>query len=102
MVPLLDSTMTLKVLDIADIEDIDNAWRYGTEAPFGPFQILDVVGLKTAFNITLNKPDVNEWWKLNKLSNSTNVKTIYWWKYIRYRNKRMILWILNKVKQALD
>lgn len=52
--------MTLKVLDIADIEDIDNAWRYGTEAPFGPFQILDVVGLKTAFNITLNKPDVNE------------------------------------------
>ncbi len=52
--------MTLKVLDIADIEDIDNAWRYGIEAPFGPFQILDVVGLKTAYYITLNKPDLND------------------------------------------
>lgn len=31
---LLDATMTLKALDIADIEDIDNAWRYGTGAPF--------------------------------------------------------------------
>lgn len=60
LVPLLDAAMTLKALDIADIEDIDNAWRYGTGAPFGPFQILDVVGLKTAYNITLNKPDVND------------------------------------------
>ncbi len=52
--------MTLKALDIADIEDIDNAWRYGTGAPFGPLQIIDVVGLKTTYNITLNKPDVND------------------------------------------
>lgn len=60
LVPLLDAAMTLKALDIADIEDIDNAWRYGTGSPFGPFEILDVVGLKTAYNITLNKPNVND------------------------------------------
>ena len=60
LVPLLDAAMTLKALDIADIEDIDNAWRYETGVPFGPFQIIDVDGLKTAYNITLNKPDVND------------------------------------------
>ena len=47
-VPLLDAAMKLKALDITDIEDIDNAWRYGTGALFDPFQILDVVGLKTS------------------------------------------------------
>lgn len=47
-------------MDIADIDDIDNAWKYGTGAPFGPFQILDVVELKTAYYITLNKPDLND------------------------------------------
>lgn len=47
-------------MDIADIDDIDNAWRYGTGASFGPFQILDVVELKTAYYITLNKPDLND------------------------------------------
>lgn len=67
LVPLLDAAMTLKALNIADIEDIDNAWKYGTGAPFGPFHMLDVVGIKTAYNITLNKPDVND-------ENSNNYK----------------------------
>ena len=36
---------------IADPETIDKTWRIATGAPAGPFQIYDVVGLTTAYNI---------------------------------------------------
>jgi 3-hydroxybutyryl-CoA dehydrogenase len=36
---------------IADHETIDRTWRIATGAPAGPFQIYDVVGLTTAYNI---------------------------------------------------
>lgn len=53
LIPLLFSAMDLLVNDISDIESIDTAWVRGTGAPKGPFQILDIVGLKTAYNIVL-------------------------------------------------
>ena len=31
---------------------VDKTWRIGTGAPFGPFQIMDVVGLTTVYNIS--------------------------------------------------
>ena len=34
-------------------ESIDKAWTLGTGAPKGPFQILDTVGLTTAYNIVM-------------------------------------------------
>nr|WP_306440067.1 3-hydroxyacyl-CoA dehydrogenase family protein [Brevibacterium sp. 91QC2O2] len=37
---------------IAEPEDIDRVWRIGTGAPNGPFEIFDVVGLTTAYNIS--------------------------------------------------
>ncbi len=52
LIPLLDAAAGLLVGGIADVETIDLTWRKGTGAPFGPFQIFDVVGLETAYNIS--------------------------------------------------
>lgn len=51
LVPLLDSAMDLLVTGVSDPESIDTAWKVGTGAPVGPFQILDIVGLNTAYEI---------------------------------------------------
>ena len=53
LVPFLLSAMDMLANGISDPETIDKAWTIGTSAPFGPFQILDVVGLETARNIVL-------------------------------------------------
>lgn len=53
LVPFLLSAMDLLANGISDAETIDKAWKYGTGAPNGPFEILDVVGLETAKNIVL-------------------------------------------------
>lgn len=53
LVPFLFAAMDLYVDEISDPESIDKAWKLGTGAPNGPFEILDVVGLKTAYNIVL-------------------------------------------------
>ncbi|MEG1557628.1 MAG: 3-hydroxyacyl-CoA dehydrogenase [Oscillospiraceae bacterium] len=53
LVPLLFSGMDLFVNGISEPESIDKAWTMGTGAPKGPFQILDTVGLATAYNIVM-------------------------------------------------
>lgn len=57
LVPLLDAAQMLLIKDVADVETIDKTWMIGTGAPLGPFAILDVVGIKTAYNITLKKAE---------------------------------------------
>ncbi|MBC9929820.1 3-hydroxyacyl-CoA dehydrogenase [Chitinophaga qingshengii] len=52
LVPLLDAATSLLVKGVADVETIDKTWMVATGAPLGPFGILDVVGLTTAYNIT--------------------------------------------------
>lgn len=51
LIPFLFSALDLYVNNISDPETIDKAWVLGTSAKEGPFQILDVVGLKTAYEI---------------------------------------------------
>jgi 3-hydroxyacyl-CoA dehydrogenase len=53
LVPFLLSGLDLYVNGVAEPENIDKAWTRGTGAPRGPFQIFDVVGIKTAYNIVL-------------------------------------------------
>ncbi len=53
LVPFLLSGLDLYVNGVSDPESIDKAWTLGTGAPRGPFQIFDVVGIKTAYNIVL-------------------------------------------------
>lgn len=51
LVPFLFSAMDLYVNGISDPVSIDKAWVLGTGAPKGAFQILDTVGITTAYNI---------------------------------------------------
>ena len=53
LVPFLLSGLDLYVNGISDPASIDNAWKIGTGAPRGPFEIFDVVGVTTAYNIVL-------------------------------------------------
>lgn len=53
LVPFLLSGLDLYVNGVSDPESIDKAWKYGTGAPRGPFEIFDVVGINTAYNIVL-------------------------------------------------
>lgn len=55
LVPLLDAAQTLLINEVADPETIDKTWMVATGAPRGPFAILDVVGITTAYNIAHTK-----------------------------------------------
>jgi 3-hydroxyacyl-CoA dehydrogenase len=51
LVPLLEAAQLLLVNGISDVESIDKTWQIATGSPKGPFQILDVIGITTAYNI---------------------------------------------------
>ena len=53
LVPFLLCAMDLLANGISNPEAIDKAWTFGTGAPEGPFEIMDVVGLETVKNIVL-------------------------------------------------
>ena len=57
LVPLLTAAQTLLATGVSDHETIDRTWELATGAPAGPFKILDIVGLETAYNINQMKPD---------------------------------------------
>lgn len=57
LVPFLNSAEALLANGVADVETIDKAWMLGTGAPLGPFRILDIVGLTTAYNIVAASPE---------------------------------------------
>ena len=56
LVPFLNAAQALFANDVADPETIDRCWTIATGAPAGPFRILDVVGLTTAYNIVIMNP----------------------------------------------
>ena len=51
LVPMLSAATDLLVSEVAEVETIDKTWMKATGAPLGPFGILDVVGITTAYNI---------------------------------------------------
>lgn len=60
LVPLLNSSLYLWATGVSNVEDIDRCWKIATGAPAGPFQILDKVGLTTAYNICTMSPDIKD------------------------------------------
>ena len=56
LVPFLNAAGELLVDGIADPETIDKTWRIATGSPSGPFQIYDVIGLMTPYNVALADP----------------------------------------------
>lgn len=68
LVPFLEAAQMLLVKKIADVETIDKTWMIATGSPKGPFAILDIVGINTAYNIANAKGEAgNEEFK--KLAN---------------------------------
>ncbi|MCO6557858.1 MAG: 3-hydroxyacyl-CoA dehydrogenase [Bifidobacterium sp.] len=57
LVPLLNAAADLWVCGVASFEDIDKTWRIATGAPAGPFQIIDVVGMMTPYNLNKDATD---------------------------------------------
>lgn len=57
LVPFLNAGQALLANDVADHETIDKTWIIATGAPAGPFHILDIVGLETAYNIVIMNPE---------------------------------------------
>ncbi len=57
LVPFLSAAEALLAKDVADPQTIDMTWKLATGAPAGPFQILDIVGLTTAYNIVIMQPE---------------------------------------------
>ncbi|TWT01469.1 3-hydroxyacyl-CoA dehydrogenase [Planomicrobium sp. CPCC 101079] len=55
LVPFLEAAELLLVKEVSDVHTIDKTWRIATGAPLGPFAILDVVGINTAYNIVQAK-----------------------------------------------
>jgi 3-hydroxybutyryl-CoA dehydrogenase len=60
LVPFLESAEALWANGVADPETIDLTWKLATGAPAGPFQIMDIVGLKTCYDIVSMKPEAND------------------------------------------
>ena len=59
LVPFLTAAQALYGGGVGDFTTIDKCWELATGAPMGPFKILDIVGLETAYNINRMKPDAD-------------------------------------------
>lgn len=60
LVPFLSAAEALLANNVADHETIDKTWILATGAPIGPFRILDIVGLTTAYNIVIMNPEAGD------------------------------------------
>lgn len=60
LVPFLNAAGALLAKEVSDPETIDKTWKLGTGAPLGPFSIFDIVGLETAYNITIMNPEYKD------------------------------------------
>ncbi|MFD1169313.1 3-hydroxyacyl-CoA dehydrogenase [Oceanobacillus caeni] len=60
LVPFLDAAKQLLVNEIADAETIDKTWMVATGAPNGPFATLDIVGIRTPYNLSKAKGEAGD------------------------------------------
>ncbi|MCD2175761.1 3-hydroxyacyl-CoA dehydrogenase [Rhizobium sp. C4] len=54
LIPMLNAALQLLVNEVADAQTIDKTWMVANSIGMGPFAILDIVGLTTAYNIIRN------------------------------------------------
>ncbi|MCH3922819.1 3-hydroxyacyl-CoA dehydrogenase [Limosilactobacillus sp.] len=57
LIPWLNSALILWAKGVTDPLTIDRTWMKDLEAPVGPFGILDIIGLRTHYNIVKNMAD---------------------------------------------
>jgi 3-hydroxyacyl-CoA dehydrogenase/AcrR family transcriptional regulator len=69
LVPLLNAAAGLAAGGYAEPGDVDKVWRIATGAPIGPFQIYDIIGLTTPYNILAHggpeEQAIADWLKTN-------------------------------------
>ena len=69
LVPLLGAALELAAGGYAEPKDVDNVWRIATGSPVGPFQLYDIIGLITPYNIMSHGDDdarkLGQWLKVN-------------------------------------
>ena len=53
LVPLLNASADLLLNDVSDVESIDKTWMISTKSPFGPFGIMDMIGMQTMYNLDI-------------------------------------------------
>lgn len=53
LIPLLSAAAELWMTGVADTETIDKTWKIATGAQAGPFEIFDIIGLNTMYNISM-------------------------------------------------
>lgn len=60
LVPFLESAVALAANGVADPHMIDRTWMIATGAPRGPFAILDIIGMRTSYQLTLAKAEAGD------------------------------------------
>ena len=63
LVPLLSAGMYLMHHDIAEPSDIDRDWRNSTGSPKGPFEIMDLIGVRTLVSVIQSDENAPGWQK---------------------------------------
>ncbi|WKD56598.1 putative 3-hydroxybutyryl-CoA dehydrogenase [Corynebacterium capitovis DSM 44611] len=64
MVPFLQAAQYLYVNDVASVDQIDKDWRIAMGSDMGPFQIMDMIGLRSIVNVAeASKEEQPEWKK---------------------------------------
>ena len=61
LVPWLKAGQYLLANEIAEPADIDRDWRNSTGSPRGPFEIMDIVGLRTVLAVGQAQGNKEEW-----------------------------------------
>jgi 3-hydroxyacyl-CoA dehydrogenase len=59
LVPWLTAAQTLVTNAVATPQDVDRTWMISTKMALGPFAILDMIGLETAYNVAIYWAGVN-------------------------------------------
>lgn len=60
LIPWLNSALKLWAKDIAAPEVIDKTWMIDLQAPIGPFGIMDIIGMKTHYQIVAKEAEESQ------------------------------------------
>ena len=63
MVPFLQAAQYLYVNDVADVDQIDKDWRISMSTDMGPFEIMDMIGMRSIVNVTEGSGEDQPEWK---------------------------------------
>ena len=60
LIPFLLSALKLWAGEVASFSDIDKTWKLSTASKYGPFEIMDTVGINTVYAVVVTSPSANQ------------------------------------------